>query len=225
MKTTIIIFAEIISSNGSLGRNMNVEVDPTAYRRLSGSNASPGFRRTKSVRASFRMLGARWKPVSQKNDVLIKKDRTKDIVLERFGKELNDSLKNRMQNESFLKSSTAKLFNSFATKENIPAKSQFYDNIPMNVAPKAAALLQIPLMNQEHDRVNNKKLDRSFRIDPQAGDLIANTQQFNDFRKCAMDEGNGEKARLATVRRAPYWTSNVLYSKKIQEFEHSTMLI
>lgn len=196
---------------------MNIDVDAPTYRRLSGSNAAPALRRTKSVRASFRMLGARWKPVSHKNDVLIKKDRAKDIVLERFGKELNDSLKNRMQNDSFLKSSTAKLFNSFATKENVPSKSIFYDDVPVNVAPKAAALLQIPLMNQQRDQVNNKKIDSSFSIDRRAGDLIANPRQFNDLQKCTVMDGDAGvgKNRLATVRRAPYWTSNALYSKEI----------
>lgn len=188
------------------------EVDAPTYRRLSGSNASPGFRRTKSVRASFRMLGARWKPVQHKNDILIKKDRTEDIVLERFGKELNDSLKNRMQSESFLKSSTTKLFNSFASKENVPAKSQsqFYDDIPVNVAPKAAALLQIPMHKHARDKV-----DKSFHIDRKASELIANAQQFNDFRMSTNNGGNDitEKNRLATVRRAPYWTGNALYSK------------
>lgn len=239
------------------------DADAPTYRRLSGSGISPTFRRTKSVRASLRMLGARWKPAAHKNDVLIRKDsHIKDIVMERFGKELNDTLKNRMQNhinnnnntrtdnkmnESSLKSSTAKWFYSFGSKENVPAKSQskFYNDIPANVAPKAAALLQIPIANAKRDQIvnNNKQstqncqrnsnnnnnnsysncetsgkrkdADKSIRIDRQTGDLITNAQQFDDLRMSATTAGNvmGNNGRLATVRRAPYWTNNVLYSK------------
>lgn len=180
--------------------------DP-AYRRLSGS--PPAFRRTKSVRASFRALGARWKPMHNKAEVLIKSDRKKDIVMERFGKELNESLKSRtQQSESFLKG-TSKIFGSFA-KENVPSTAKFYD-LPDNVAPKAAALLQIPLQHVRND--NNKQIRESFHIDHNVGNLIVNSQQFNDLKKSSADIGHAEKCRTATVRRAPYWTNNLIYSK------------
>lgn len=188
------------------------DCEPPTYRRLSGS--PPAFRRTKSVRASFRALGARWKPIQNKAEILIKNDRKKDIVMERFGKELNDSFKNRIQSESFLKASS-KLFSSFA-KENVPSKSQFYD-LPDNIAPKAAALLQIPLKHVQTvntvNTVNNKQIHESFQIDHNVGNLIVNSQQFNDLKKSSADIGHEEKCRTATVRRAPYWTNSQNYSK------------
>lgn len=228
---------------------MSNEVDQMAYRRLSGTNVSPGLRRTKSVRASFRMLGSRWKPTHNKNEVLIKKDRTKkDLVFERFGKEFNVP---RAPGESFLKG-TSKFFHglttSTAAKENIPTKSELCHAIPDNVAPKAAALLQIPAANITAG-LNRKIVGKSFCIDRKMGELITNSEQFNDFRKaesdaacnrscsssssrrssCSSDNssknsdettanisGSGrivERNRTATIRRAPYWTNNLLYSK------------
>lgn len=232
---------------------MSNEVDQMAYRRLPGTNVSPGLRRTKSVRASFRMLGSRWKPNHNKNEVLIKKDRTnKDLVFERFGKEFNVT---RAPGDSFLKG-TSKFFHglttSTATKENIPMKSEFCGAIPDNVAPKAAALLQIPAANVP-TRINKKVVGESLCIDRKMGELITNSEQFNDFRKTESDaacnrssscsssrrssssssgsssknsddttaniSGSSrivERNRTATIRRAPYWTNNLLYSKDIK---------
>lgn len=178
-----------------------------SYRRLSGSSVAPGLRRTKSVRASFRMLGSRWKPTQNKNDVIVKADRKKDIVFERFGKELNEDLKNRVHNDTSLKT---KIFNGFS-KENVASKTICYGEVPKNVAPKAAALLQIPLPNAPIG--TNKKLNESFRISRKMGNMIVNSQQFNDFRKSTTENGNDETGRTATIRRSPYWTHNAIYSK------------
>lgn len=226
---------------------MSNDVDQTQYRRLSGSNVSPGLRRSKSVRASFRILGARWKPTHNKNEVLIKKDRTnKDVVLERFGKELNET---RSHAESFLKGTTKFFYglkSTTATKENVPLKSEFYAALPANVAPKAAALLQIP-MPITGSGIEKKLVDKGFRIDCKMGELITNSEQFDDFRKTGNDggcnrsyssgksnsscsskssedttsttSGGGsivERSRTATIRRAPYWTNNLVYSKDTQ---------
>lgn len=172
----------------------------TTYRRLSGSTPSPVLRRSKSVRASFRMLGARWKSSSSgggggatKIDsgnskatketsnatsgtaatATITNSTSKDVVSERFGKDFNRIVKKPMTGSTERLPSTSqqlsqpillatksksKLFHAFHAKENVNEKLPFHCEIPKNVAPKAAALLQIPVRlspTTHHNQIYN----------------------------------------------------------------------
>lgn len=181
---------------------MNNENDISgAQRRSADSPPSPVFRRTKSVRASFRMLSSRWKAsgtssssgssssasTADKNEPnaasgkaqATRSDSTKhagapsaDTVSERFGKDFNRILKQPMAGSSdkpqlaptarpaeqlppinALVKQKMRFFNAFA-KENAGERYVQYE-IPKNVAPKAAALLQIPTVSvqqQEQQR-------------------------------------------------------------------------
>lgn len=166
---------------------MNNESDHlTAYRRLSDSTPSPILRRSKSVRASFRMLGSRWKTSSSSGSkvdngaavagsMLKNVSSTRDVVSERFGKDFNRNVKQpmtmpaeRVVTATSLSSSSSSSASSSSTSSSMPlpslplkaAKTKFFHafakenvserhiqyEIPKNVAPKAAALLQIPVL-------------------------------------------------------------------------------
>lgn len=234
----------------------------TSYRRLPDSTPSPILRRTKSVRASFRMLGSRWKSSTNGGNSKIdsttgpsKKYATtsKDAVSERFGKDFNRNVKQPMTDTndrlpssmisppllpSTMTSSPSlpqsippvktktKFFHAFA-KENINERHIQYE-IPKNVAPKAAALLQIPVfhrrqhhhhqqrqqqqqqLNKNHDLI---KTDGKFNVqlDRQACDLFANTNQFallKSLSENSVAQNSLDMCKSATIRRAPYWPNN-----------------
>lgn len=210
-----------------------------SYRRLPDSTPSPNLRRSKSVRASFRMLGSRWKSASNGGTSKIDSatgplqkhgGTVKDAVSERFGKDFNRNVKQPMTEpadryQSMVPSSMAttattattatssslpqtilavktktKFFHAFA-KENVNERHHQYE-IPKNVAPKAAALLQIPVLpyHQQPIETNNQyshhhqqrhrhelkkkhdliKMDGKFNVnlDRNSCDLIANSNQF-----------------------------------------------
>lgn len=180
---------------------MNNENDISgAQRRSAELPPSPTFRRTKSVRASFRMLSSRWKAsgtsssssssssnasTAPKNEAAVasakslstKSDSASgDIVSERFGKDFNRNLKQPMSgsNDKPQQLSTVRaanqlpqmnapvkqkmrFFNAFA-KENAVERNVQY-KLPQNVAPKAAALLQIPIASaqeQKHQQLHQQ---------------------------------------------------------------------
>lgn len=223
-----------------------------SYRRLPDSTPSPNLRRSKSVRASFRMLGSRWKSAS--NAGTSKIDSTagptqkhcvtaKDAVSERFGKDFNRNVKqpmtdpgDRLQSMVPPSMTTAatmpssasslpqtilavktktKFFHAFA-KENVNERHIHYE-IPKNVAPKAAALLQIPVLlhRQQPIESNNQcshqhqqryrqelkkkhdliKMDGKFNVnlDRNSCDLIANSNQFALLKSLSENIENGCK--------------------------------
>lgn len=250
---------------------MNNEND-NSYRRLPDSTPSPNLRRSKSVRASFRMLGSRWKSASSNGNSNSKIDSTtgplqkpshatKDVLSERFGKDFNRNVKQPMTDPSdrlqsmmppastsTMTTSSAslpqsilpiktktKFFHAFA-KENVSERHIKYE-IPKNVAPKAAALLQIPVVQQQrnssqysqyhqyrhqhelkkkHDLI---KMDGKFNVhlDRNSCDLIANSNQFALLK--SLDDGDIQNSqdmfKAATIRRTPYWPNNqpLKYSK------------
>lgn len=255
---------------------MNNENDhSTSYRRLSDSTPSPILRRSKSVRASFRMLGSRWKSsVGTVGNMKIDSATgpaqkcTKDAVSERFGKDFNRNVKQPMTDPSDRLSLTiqplqppplplpppstitttiitstsslpqsirpikakTKFFHAFA-KENVDRHHIQYE-IPKNVAPKAAALLQIPMlahsrqhpMNgdnvgkniQQHKHRKNHdliKMDDKFNVhlDRNSCNLIANSNQFAVLKSLSENGdtlNSQDMFKAATIRRAPYWLIN-----------------
>lgn len=167
---------------------MNNENDYTSSQRHSADTTpSPVFRRSKSVRASFRMLSSRWKASNNGNSATdknepaivttkpqqkmqgIKQNMSNDIVSERFGKDFRRNIKQPMveSNEPALSLAAPvseqmpqplaptkqrmRFFNAFA-KENACERYSQYE-VPKNVAPKAAALLQIPLLPSQPPQI------------------------------------------------------------------------
>lgn len=237
----------------------------TSHRHLSDSTksiTSPVFRRTKSVRASFKMLSSRWKAssnnnnnnnnnsssssssnvTSTKNDVsakLMKKDQhtkgftSNEFVSERFGKDFNRNVKKPVSEtierlpSTMLQTSAplpqtilpvkhkTKFFNAFA-KENVNVRHIQYE-IPKNVAPKAAALLQIPILSHQQQHQQNQlnmlqmnrcikqnkhekhdllQIDGKFNVnlDRNTCDLIANSKQFALLKSSLSDRNVGDRA-------------------------------
>lgn len=225
----------------------NETIQSPSYRRLPDSSATPSpvLRRTKSVRASFRMLGARWKSNGNSssstnalskmennngtngttNNKYLAKD-TVSTVSERFGKDFNRNLKKSINDmverlpttsatTSILPQSIipamknkTKFFHAFA-KENVNRRHIHRYEIPKNVAPKAATLLHIPVLNRnsnadqlhqqqqqniqqantliqhnEHRRHDLIKANENFNVqlDRNSRDLIANSKQFALFK-------------------------------------------
>lgn len=144
------------------------------------SGCDKGLHRSRSVRASFRLLGTRWKPPdknSEQQQIIgaVKKE-TKDFLIEH------------------LKSENIKKVKKINSKENLEDLTK----IPMNVAPKAAALLQIPIVadysnNNKSDFSGNKKV---FEI---------KTRILN--RSISLKESNKEP-KTATIRRGSVWANS-----------------
>lgn len=193
---------------------MNNEND---HRRLLDSTPSPILRRSKSVRASFRMLGSRWKSSSSSSSSSnngggggSKIDSTtgpvqkhaitsKDAVSERFGKDFNRNVKQPMTDpsdrlQSMIPPTTTtttsssssslpqsilpiktktKFFHAFA-KENVNERHIQYE-IPKNVAPKAAALLQIPVLPHRHPQQQHQQ--------PMNGNIEPNIQYSHQHHR------------------------------------------
>lgn len=242
----------------------------TSYRRLSGPSSSasatplatsPTFKRNKLVRASFKMLGSRWKPSSMsnggdKNDNSPAKRETTsktDCVSERFGKEFNRNVKKCVTDTATKRApppptattttttmpqsikNKTNFFYAFTAKENVNTKAMapFPSDIPVNVAPKAAALLQIPICPKQ----NFQFIEKPLRMDPSVCNLIANSKQFKLLKTLTQSNDNGadnnreavtatvavgekrsseyDAFQPATVRRTPYWTNHFTHSKTI----------
>lgn len=113
--------------------------------------------------------------------------------------------------------------------------------IPKNVAPKAAAILQIPLNQNDGNQFTGNTLesanDINVRIEPKTCELIANSKQFKLFNALsrsddqntnavAIDNGsNGidrafsfKKMTTIGIRRTPYHINNQPYSKLHSHF-------
>lgn len=187
---------------------MSGECDIPEYRQLHVSNEVPGnFRRTKSVRASLRMLSSRLKPITNKNNVQIESDSEKEIFFEGFGKNQSESMDNIWHNERLQRDKrSTKLFSGFS-KGNLPEFKPNLHDIPDNVAPKAAALLQISQGNTQTD--NKTKMYKPFSIDRNLSNSMLNAKYSKDFKNSTVEIGISEgKNRTATIRRSPYWIIN-----------------
>lgn len=237
-----------------------------SYQRLSGS---PPFHRNKFVRASFKMLGSKWKALNnatndkkdnqtattKKSTTATELSHKKDFVSERFGKEFNQNVflcanEKKIETEtmpttkqSLSKNKGPHFFSAF-TKENFNNTKQINHTIfdlPRNVAPKAAALLQIPIDDEQitGNRLKIPANEFNVKIESKACELIANSKQFkllNDVNGREetnnVRQGNetGDKDRnrenkngninvlytkgLATVRRVPHRINNQPYCKR-----------
>lgn len=234
--------------------NNNESEHLTSHRCLSESISSPLLRRSKSVRASFRMLGARWKSSSSganlTNGGLTKIDDankstatnivSKGVVSERFGKDFNRNVKKPTidiaehlpsQNVQLAQppllsmKNKSKLFHAFHAKENVNQKQPFQCEIPRNVAPKAAALLQIPThtspgqsssvqhnhrSNQPHHDLNcphhlqHQRQQQQYHSkgDYKRHDIIRNNENFQmtlDRNKCGLITNSKQFELLKTL--------------------------
>lgn len=153
---------------------MKIKMDREKNNFSNRRNSEKGLHRSRSVRASFRLLGTRWKPPDKNLDqqpIIGVKKETKDFLIEH------------------LKSEKIKKINS---KENLDDLTK----IPLNVAPKAAALLQIPIVanySNKSEFNGNKKL---FEI---------KTRILN--RSISLKESNHEP-KTATIRRGSVWANS-----------------
>lgn len=212
----------------------------------SASTTSPTFRRNKLIRASFKMLGSRWKPSSMssnggdKNDNSpTKKEPTSktDFISDRFGEEFNRNAKKSVNDVPPVKAlqppltqsikNKTNFFYAFAMKENANTTkmtaTQFPSDVPVNVAPKAAALLQIPICSTQ----NFKLIEKPMRMDPSVCNMIANSKQFKMLKTLTQSNDNDvdnshstettsteyDPFTPATIRRTPYWTNHFMHSK------------
>lgn len=141
------------------------------------SGCEKGLHRSRSVRASFRLLGTRWKPPDKNSD--------QQPIIGGVKKETKDFLIEHLKSEKIKKN---------VLKENFEDLTK----IPLNVAPKAAALLQIPIVanysnNNKSEFSGNKKL---FEI---------KTRILN--RSISLKESNHEP-KTATIRRGSVWANS-----------------
>lgn len=174
-----------------------------SFRRLSGSNqqAQP-FRRTRSVRASLRLIGARWKPPAKQEPPYKFSTPSKDIIAQ--FERLNN---NEQHSEVIVKSeqeagdgnlkirNNLKLLQAFA-KENVRT-----DSVPLNVAPKAAAILQIPtaVASQSSRLVNGKEVNH----------LIFNGGMIPVLkRSTSLKDEEQTLPKTATIRRGSVWANS-----------------
>lgn len=159
--------------------NMDREKNNFSNRR---SGCEKGLHRSRSVRASFRLLGTRWKPPDKNSEqqkiIGVVKKETKDFLIEH------------------LKSENIKKVKNINSKENMDDLTK----IPLNVAPKAAALLQIPIVGDYSNNNNNKS------------DFVGNKKIFEMKtrilnRSISLKESKQEP-KTATIRRGSVWANS-----------------
>lgn len=189
---------------------MGTNNDNNSYRRLSMESKSPttanggnGLQRSRSVRASFRLLGARWKAPS----AAVTTERTAGEVVRinttsnTFTKRYDKQLPNKYKSDHFLKAKQKKL------KSNVGRATLTNENwlptaMPENVPPKAAAILEIPV------NVDREQFNRN------TSQFLMNGVQFK-FLKRSVSLNNDvvkdtDKPRTATIRRGSVWANSTL---------------
>lgn len=212
------------------------------------------------------MFSSRWKSGNGGNVKIDsginsgQKQSSKDAGLVRFGKDFNRNVRqpstdpsDRLKATALPKSASAsvpqpnppiktkpKFFHAFA-KENVVERHIKFE-IPKHVAPKAAALLQIPVLAHQptighsgiskqhsyhrHELRKHDLIEAKFNVhlDRNSCDLIANSNQFALLQKslsqnmATIDAPSGQDPfKPATIRRAPYWPTNQpgKYSKNL----------
>lgn len=160
--------------------NMDREKSNFANRR---SGCEKGLHRSRSVRASFRLLGTRWKPPDKNSE--------QQAVVGAVKKETKDFLIEHLKSENIKK----------VKKINLKENMEDLTKVPLNVAPKAAALLQIPIV-ADYSNNNNIKSDFS-----------ANNKKLFEIktrilnRSISLKESNQEP-KTATIRRGSVWANS-----------------
>lgn len=175
-----------------------------------GGNSNQGLRRSNSVRASFRLLSSRWKPpntsASKNNNInndtdnnnssttrtmndktetqnfnLKTKRDAKDFIIELFGRELSENVKNKIENEL-----RGKVGNCKKMTKDKRVFSEDCLQIPKYVPPKAAALLHIRQNGVEEKSV----------ISSRTVDVLSDQHLFQ------------QPQRLATIRKGSVWANS-----------------
>lgn len=168
---------------------MNCENEKYIHRRLSGSNSE--LRRTRSVRASFRLLGSRWKPLTNRNDGkdLIKSS-NKDLL---DTKKQSEKVKNQF-NENGKVKTNHKYFRAFS-KENVAVINDMPGAVllPTNTA---SAILKIPAGIEEDFNRNTS-------------DFLLSADNLRVLkRSLSMKSVPPAGQRTATIRRGSVWANS-----------------
>lgn len=189
---------------------MDSDSGKISYRRLSGSN--PGLRRSRSVRASFRLLGTRWKPPLKKSDQSPPTE-SSDFV---FEQQKQQQQHQHIEHSENLKNN----FKRFFHKENqLPPKQITHiTDMPQNVAPKAAAILEIPVNCDQFNRSTSafllssehfKILKRSISLkDEDCGTRMLESKLC--LPPVTTKQPPPIPPRTATIRRSSVWANSTL---------------
>lgn len=198
---------------------MDTNNDKISYRRLSmesqsstTANGGNGLQRSRSVRASFRLLGARWKaptaPVitqaqtaERRAGEVVRINTTSNTAT--FTKRFDKQLPNKYKSDHFLKAKQKKL-KSNSGRTTVTKENWLPTAMPENVPPKAAAILEIPV-NLDREQFNRN-----------TSQFLMNGVQFK-FLKRSVSLTNDvavvkdvEKPRTATIRRGSVWANSTL---------------
>lgn len=179
---------------------MNCENEKYIHRRLSGSNSE--LRRTRSVRASFRLLGSRWKP-NRNNDSTSNnnKELKSNIDYQQLDaiKKFSDKVKNHLNdnnnnNNNGKIKTNRKLFKAFS-KENVIIGDM--TDTALFLPPKSAAILQIPGSGEDFNRNTCQFLLSSPNL---------RILKRSESMKIAAAAPAGPKT--ATIRRGSVWANS-----------------
>lgn len=181
---------------------MNCENEKYMHRRLSGSNSE--LRRTRSVRASFRLLGSRWKP-NRNNSCSNNTDSTLSVTtsnkdyqhvdaIKKFSEKVKNHLNDNNNNAAGKIKTNRKLFQAFS-KENVIIRSDMTDTLFL--PPKTtAAILQIPGTGEDFNRNTCKFLLSSPNLR-----ILKRSESMKSTAAAA-----GPKT--ATIRRGSVWANS-----------------
>lgn len=181
---------------------MNCENEKYIHRRLSGSNSE--LRRTRSVRASFRLLGSRWKPLTNRNNDgkdLIQSTNSNKGVLDT--KKPSDKVKNQL-NEIGKVKTNHKYFRAFS-KENVAVISV----MPGVTVPTKTASAVLKISGIEEDFNRN------------TCDFLLSADNLRVLKRSLSMKSVPPAAgqRTATIRRGSVW-ANSASSKFLIIFDH-----
>lgn len=199
---------------------MGTNNDNISYRRLSmesklstTANGGNGLQRSRSVRASFRLLGARWKapaapviaqpqPIAERTSgEVVRINTTSNTAI--FTKRFDKQLPNKYKSAHFLKAKQKKL-KSNSGRATVTKENWLPTAMPENVPPKAAAILEIPV-NLDREQFNNN-----------TSQFLMNGVQFKFLKRSVSLNSDvavlkdAEKPRTATIRRGSVWANSTL---------------
>lgn len=196
---------------------MGTNNDNISYRRLSMESKLPttsadggnGLQRSRSVRASFRLLGARWKaptvitqPAAEQTAGEVIRINTTSTTSS-FTKRFDKQLPHKYKRDHFLKAKHKKL-KSNSGRAALTNENWFPTAMPENVPPKAAAILEIPV------NVDREQFNRN------TSQFLMNGVQFKFLKRSVSLNSDvavvkdAQKPRTATIRRGSVWANSTL---------------
>lgn len=225
-------------------------IDNVCYRRLSAdaistpsaapSLAAAGFQRTRSIRASFRLLGSRWKAPSAAT--AHKSDSTDAVALSGEVVAIQTSVpsasatssfkkvQNKYKSDRFHKTKQKKLRGIRNNATSKLAKENWQPTaMPEYIPAKAAAILEIPIDREQFNRKTSQFLmmgepTKTATVAPPPPltglqfRFLKRSVSLNNEAAQKKETAAAKPPRTATIRRGSVWANSTLSKEWLEVF-------